>query len=131
MRARMLDEYLIEVGGRPFDWAAWNCCHFVSEWVKLLTARDPMEGLPAMSSRLTAHRLIGQLGGNLGAAWDRQLGQPSMPATLAQVGDIVLVGHESVEAVGICAGRTAVVLTEQGVAHLQMGAATAAWRVKA
>ena len=131
-RAAQLGDYLAQVGARPFDWAGWNCCHFAAGWVQRLTGRDVMEGLPPMHSRLTAHRLIGQLGGSLQEAWTRQLGRQPVHATLAQVGDVVLVQLDDVQAVGLCAGRTVAVLTEHdGVAHVPMRLATAAWWVGA
>jgi hypothetical protein len=131
-RARDLDLYLTEVQARAFDWAAWNCCHFTAMWVQRVTGRDVLAGLPPMHSRLTAHRVISQLGGSLQAAWTRQIGRDSILPTLAQVGDVVLVRVDDVEAVGICCGRTAAVLTEaQGVAHVPMSAALAAWWVGA
>ena len=129
--ARDLALYLADVQVRPFDWATWNCCHFAATWVRLLTGRDVMAGLPPMHSRLTAHRLIGQLGGSLRDAWTRQLGPEPVLPTLAHPGDVVLVQADGVEAVGICCGRTAAVLTEAGVAHVQMADATAAWRLPA
>lgn len=131
-RARQLDHYLTQVQARAFDWAAWNCCHFTAAWVQQLSGRDVMAGLPAMNSQLTAHRVIGQLGGSLQAAWTRQLGPEPMRPALAQVGDVVIVRVDDVEAVGICCGRTAAVLTEHdGVAHVPMSAALAAWWVGA
>lgn len=130
-RAQVLGDYLAEVRARPFDWAAWNCCHFVAGWVLRQAGRDVMAGLPPMHSRLTAHRLIGQLGGSLRDAWSRQMGGARpIAATLAEVGDVVLVEADDVQAVGICCGRTAAVLTERdGVAHIEMAQASAAWRV--
>lgn len=131
-RARDLDLYLTEIQARPFDWSAWNCCHFTAMWVRLVTGRNVMAGLPAMSTRLTAQRLIGQLGGSLRAVWTRWLEREPILPTLAQVGDVVLVQVDDVEAVGICCGRTAAVLTEaNGVAHVPMSSALAAWWVGA
>lgn len=131
-RAQQLDRYLTEVQARAFDWASWNCCHLAAAWVQQVTGRNVLAGLPSMSSRLTAHRLIGQLGGSLAAAWTLQLEREPMLATLSHVGDVVLVQVDDVEAVGICCGRTAAVLTEaHGVAHVPMSAALAAWWVGA
>jgi hypothetical protein len=88
-----------------------------------------MEGLPGTGTRHAAHRLIGQLGGNLREAWTRQTGCQPLPGALAQVGDVVLLEGADVEAVGICCGRTAAVLTpDAGLAHASMAYATAAWR---
>jgi hypothetical protein len=126
--ARDLQLYLADVSARRFDWASWNCCHFAARWVQLLTGLQVMAGLPPMHSRLTAHRLIGELGGSLGAVWTRWLGCEPVPATLAHAGDVVIVRLGDHEAVGICCGRTAAVLTEhEGVAHVPMDRATLSW----
>ena len=128
-REYMLAQYLHEHNLRAFDWARWNCCHFASEWVRRAEGWSPMSGLPQMKSQTTAHRLLGQLGG-LREAWTKQLGREPILPTLAQSGDIVLVEAYGTEAVGICAGRTAAVLTlEHGLAHVSMSEAKAAWRL--
>jgi hypothetical protein len=124
-----LDAYLAEVSARPFDWRQWNCCHLARGWWQQVTGLDPMAGLPGTDSMRAAHRLIGELGGNLAAAWTRQTRCEPLPAALAQVGDVVLLETPERHAVGICCGRTAAVLTpDLGLAHAPMSAATLAWR---
>lgn len=128
-RAQLLEAYLFHVGDQAFHWREWNCCSFVAGWVRQFGV-DVMAGLPGTGTRHAAHRLIGQLGGSLQAAWTRQLGREPIESTLAQMGDVVLVEIDADQAVGICCGRTAAVLTPaDGVAHVPMSAATAAWRV--
>ena len=124
-----LDDYLAQHAGRQFDWRQWNCCHLARGWWHQVTGRDPMEGLPGTGTRHAAHRLIGQLGGNLGSAWTRQTGCEPLPAALAQVGDVVLIETAEHHAVGICCGRTAAVLApDMGLVHAPMSLATFAWR---
>lgn len=129
-RARQLTYYLAEVQAKPFDWAAWNCCHFAAGWVRRFTGFDPMAGLPTMDSRLSAHRVIASLGGSLRRAWSSRLHAADLLPSLARPGDVVLVAVDGVDAVGLCAGRTAAVLTERGVAHVPMTEAAAAWRLE-
>lgn len=135
--ARLAD-YLAAVHGRPFDWAAFNCCHFAAGWVKHATGRDPMEGLPATASAREALHLVRQLGGSVRAAWTQRLGVPELPAAQARVGDVVLLpvpedlrGAGPGEVVGICAGLSAVACTDEGHhVFLPMQHAAAAWRVE-
>lgn len=125
-----LDDFLRLRNGLPFDWRHWNCCSMVASWVHLRTGRYVMRDVPATPTRQAAHRQIRRLGGSLRAVWTGWLGSEPIPPTLAQPGDVVLVQAGDDEAVGICAGRTAVVLTLPGLAHVPMAGATAAWRVQ-
>lgn len=130
-RAMRLDQYLNAKTDDRFSWSRHNCCHVVAGWVQAETGTDPMRGLPWTHSMTAAHRLIRQLGGSLAAAWTRQLGRPPVPATLARTGDVVLVPiAPGSDAVGLCAGRHAAVLTEaDGLALLPMEQATICWRI--
>ena len=134
-RATDLDAYLADVRERAFDWAEWNCCHFVAGWVLRLTGTNVMQGQPRTGSRHAAHRLIGQLGGSLDAVWTLWLRtQPMLPAQ-AQLGDVVSVveqvdEHTLTEAVGLCCGRTVAALTETGVAYFPIRCAERAWRLE-
>lgn len=131
--AAQLDAYIAAQAVQPFGWAKHNCCHFAAGWLRAATGRDPMAGLPVTYSRTAARRLILQLGGTLADAWTRRLRRAPIAPELAQVGDIVLVPlGEASEAVGICTGRHAALLTaEDGLAMLPMRLATRAWRLRA
>ena len=133
-RAMRLDAYLNDAASRRFSWAHHNCCHFAAAWVAAETGRSPMEGLPWTHGYAAARRLVRQLGGTLADAWTRQLGRAPIAATLAQVGDVVIVSPlgPGSEAVGLCAGRHAALLTEcDGLVMLPMEGATLAWRIDA
>lgn len=134
--ARALDAYLRDPAraARAFDWAAYNCCHFVAGWVLAATGTDPMAGLPGTPDKRAAYRLIRRLGGSLSGAWSARLGRPAIQPELAQVGDIVLVWvrQDDASAVGLCTGRHAAMLTrDAGIALLPMSHATHAWRLHA
>ena len=134
-----LGEYLAATHGRSFDWAAANCCHFAADWVAQATGVDPMASLPATYNASAALRLLRSLGGDMVAAWSRQLGREPVPPAFAQVGDVVLVAMPADAcaepcagvSMGICMGATAVIITAEGHhAYLPMSAATAAWRLQ-
>lgn len=89
-----------------------------------------MAGLRETRSKFAAYRLIGELGGSLRAACTKQLSREPIVAALAQVGDVVLMPTpDGAAAVGVCAGRTAVVVLADGATgHLAMTEAVCAWR---
>jgi hypothetical protein len=124
-----LDDFLRLRQGTPFDWLHWNCCLMVASWVHLRTGRWVMRDVPPTPTRQAAHRQIRRMGGSLRAVWTGWLGAEPIKPALAQPGDVVLVQAGADEAVGICCGRTAVVLTLPGLAHVPMAGATAAWRL--
>lgn len=144
----LLGEYLADTRREPFDWARNNCCHFAARWVARATGADPMAGLPATATAREARRLVRRLGGTLADAWTHALGRGPIVPALAQVGDVVLIdvallpvpdgappapdGAErgTGQAVGLCAGRTAVVMDAAGVCHhVPMDEARFAWRL--
>jgi hypothetical protein len=129
-RAATLEAYLAEVRDKPFDWSRWNCCTFVAGWVQRMTGTRVMMGLPKTPSRMSAHRLIVEIGGNLRGVWSLWMHRDPILPTLAQTGDIVCIMENGTQAVGVCCGRTAAVLTEDGVHHVSMEHATCAWRVE-
>ncbi len=138
-RAVKLGQYLASTSGRSFDWAAANCCHFAAGWVALATGRHPMAGLEPTTTAAAALRLLRRLGGDMAAAWSRQLGRQPVPPSFAQVGDVVLLPMPAEAcaepcagaAMGICMGATAVIITAEGHhAYLPMSHATAAWRIE-
>jgi hypothetical protein len=108
-----LEEYLSECP--PFDWRAFNCCHFVSGWVRRLTGVDHMAKLPAIDGKVGATRLKVMCGGSLLAATTDRLGLAGNSHT-ARPGDVVLASINGCEALGICsASGFAIFLDENGL----------------
>ena len=108
-----------------FDWGSANCCHFAAGWVRELTGRDVMAGLPNTPTEKDSRRLLRVMGG-LREAVTKQSGLPQIAAEFAQVGDVVLSGRS----LGICAGRTSVHVGESGqLVNIDMAHAICAWRV--
>lgn len=125
-----LAAYLATIG--PFDWAQANCCHFAAGWLVANGQPDPMaEWRASPPTPLAAHRVARQLGGIVHAT-SRALGRESIPATLAQVGDIVhfyLDGGRFT--LGICNGISSVCIDEAGAAvWLPTLRANCAWRLR-
>lgn len=123
--------YIEQASEREFDWDSANCAHFVSVWVQQVEGRDALKGLADnVGSRLGAARRIEELGGLVQAATDL-MGRNPIPVSLGRTGDLVcirLVGDRQL--LGLCAGRTAVFLTEgSGCVHVEMDTVLAAWPV--
>jgi hypothetical protein len=133
-----LGDYLGARLGQPFEWPTANCCHFAAQWVECVEGSNPMADLPPTASALEAMRLVRELGGSLESAWTRQLGRDAIAPAFAQLGDVVLLPlpvemeaeRATGEAVGVCVGAHAVVMTAEGFqALMPMSTAVAAWRV--
>jgi hypothetical protein len=134
--AARLAQHLAAEAARPFDWREHNCCHPAARWVEHLTGRNPMDGLPQTADARAALRLVRGLGGNLRAAWTRQLGRNPVPADQAVLGDVVLFAAPAASArrgvgelVGVCCGNgMAIVADSPGSSvFLPVSAARCAW----
>lgn len=122
----------------PFAWAGANCCHWPAGWVQAWTGLNPMAGLAPTPDARAALRLVQSLGGDLRAAWSRQLGAEPIAPLMARVGDIVLFElAEGLRAegapgacVGVCTGpRVAVAEASGRLIYLPLDRADAAWRL--
>jgi hypothetical protein len=115
-----LQEYLGSWG--RFDWQHANCAHFASGWVGVDLTDVPMP-TALLGVRKTLRALKAS---SFEQAVTMRLGQP-MPATMAQLGDIVMSGPM----LGICNGRLFAVPREdgEGVVFIPMTQAEVAWRV--
>lgn len=113
----------------PFDWQRMNCAQFAAAWVH---QRERVElFVPGVSGKVESLRVLRRLGGSLRAAVTAQLARDPVPPSMARAGDVVLVERDGGQTLGICAGRTAAVLTAAGVAHIPMQEALAAWHIEA
>lgn len=113
----------------PFDWTARNCAQFAAGWVQQVERRDV--GAPSVLDLADSRRVLRRLGGSLRAAVTAELAREPVPAAMARPGDVVLVERDGGQTLGICAGRTAAVLTAAGVVHIPMQEAQAAWHIEA
>jgi hypothetical protein len=130
MRAALLDAYILRASERgPFDWAENNCCHFAMGWVAMVEGRDPMDDLEITPNKLAAWRLIHSFGG-LAETISQQMGRSPIHPAEAQLGDVVLYQLPDGYSVGICAGRTSMLIDETGASqHVPTLQCLHAWRV--
>ena len=135
--ARALMAYLdaCSHAGEPFEWRDRNCCHFAAGWVRQMTGRDVLAGLPATPDARAALCLVRRLGGGLAEAWTRQLGVDPVLPLFARVGDVVLLPAAPEigglgAAVGVCAGRTVVCIDALGnCQHVPLAHALRCWHL--
>lgn len=128
-RSVQLQNYLDSVAGRTFTWNDANCCHFSSDWVEIVTGKNPMVGLRVTTSAMDAHKLIASLGG-LQPATTKQLGIEPIDAKFAQLGDVVMVQAGSVASMGICTGASVLLINSDGhMSRVDLINATCAWRL--
>ena len=139
--ASMLDGYLAQVDAQPgaWCWSRNNCVHFAGRWVELATGRKVLGSLADVADVRAARHMLARLGGGtLKAAVTQAMGHASLPAKLAQVGDVVLMPGLSAAAaksagllgcgLGICIGRHATCLDAHGHrVSVAMSLALAAW----
>lgn len=125
--ASALSAYL--AASPPFDWQASNCVQFAAGWVQLIERRQVQA--PGALGLADARRMMRRWAGSLGDCVTRELAREPVPTAAARPGDVVLIERDGGQTLGICAGRTAAVLTAAGVAHIPMQAAQSAWHIKA
>lgn len=110
----------------PFVWGSNDCAVFAADCVQALTGQDPAPaGLRAHSTEKQALRALKRHGGVAGIA-TAVLGQP-VPASQANIGDVVLckAGHRDMLA--ICNGGSALAPSARGLVTVPLGALC--WRV--
>jgi hypothetical protein len=127
----LLDDYLDAWRSRAFDWRASHCCHFGAGWVLLAEGVNPLQGIPDPRDERDALRLIGTLGGSLGAVVTARLGREPIPALMAARGDLVLVPDGERAGLGICNGRLTAVVTPAGLEFRETAQGLQAWRIGA
>lgn len=113
---------------RPFQWGTHDCALMAADIVLAMTGVDyAAEFRGRYRSALGAARLL-KRGGGLWAVLDRQLGA-SVPAAMAQRGDVVLARFAAGDTAGVCVGGQSAFPGLQGVVFRPTIECLAAWRV--
>ena len=124
-----LNEYVAQSNGKEFSWSANNCGDFIRGWIREATGKT-IDVLPHGDTEAEAMDRIVELGG-IERMMTLALGCSPIPASMAQVGDIVLVSGGSMGVLCVCNGRTAVGPGQLGrPVFVPMFMATAAWRIR-
>lgn len=122
------EQFVAERTAKPFTWGTNDCAIFAADCVLAITGVDV--ALPAFRQHATerqAARVLRRHGGVLGIA-TAALGQP-MPASAAQVGDVVLTQAQGRDMLAICNGATCMAPSAHGLVALPMADARLCWRL--
>jgi hypothetical protein len=122
------EAFIASRNSTPFIWGKNDCAIFAADCVHALTGCDV--ALPAFRRHTTerqAARLLKRHGGVAGIA-TAALGSP-VPATTAQVGDVVLAKAGGRDMLAICNGDTCVAPSPAGLVFIPMASASVCWRI--
>lgn len=121
-----LDSFIEGRLGAPFVWGANDCALFAADAMLALHGVDFAKAYRGKyNTEKAAQRLIKRAGG-LSAIVDKAgLDYVEHPA----VGDVVLVGHEDGESLGVCVGAHVYSVGKAGLVRLPLNSVLRAWRV--
>lgn len=123
-----LEAFAAERRAAPFVWGQNDCCTFAADAVAAITGTPPACGdLRTYRTAKQAYRTIDRHGGIPGIA-SRAYGQPQA-ASLACVGDVVLVTVGKRDALAICNGTAALAPSSAGLVAVPMAQARQCWRL--
>jgi len=114
----------------PFEWGVSDCGSFVADVAKLLTGRDPAEGVRgAYDSKVGFKRLMVERGfeslGDAAAAT-----YPEIPVAQAKNGDwVFVVNEDGTETLGVVCGAQILARAEEGLSVDVLTRASRAFRV--
>lgn len=124
-QAAMLDAYLRQFAGEPFDWGLANCCHFAAGWVLKMEPHNTAD-FSFPDSLAGAMRCI-KAAGSLQDAITERLDRAPICILMARLGDLVLMRGDVAGAVGICNGRTVACRGTVGVEFRNLLHGDCAW----
>lgn len=122
------------VAGRrrtPFAWGRNDCCLFAADAVAAMTGVDPAKpwrGYKTVRGAMNRVRRAGGVPGLMAQAAQRH-GWPSITATFARRGDIVLAATPDGPALAVRFGHGVVLPGSDGLLTLPLDPAASAWRV--
>lgn len=108
----------------PFTWGSNDCGTFAADCVQALTGKEFGAGIRGYQTAQEAAEQLDRHGGVVGIATDA-LGQP-LPASQAQVGDVVLAQSRGQDMLAICNGTTALAPGARGLVSVPFD--TICWR---
>lgn len=112
-------------GGQSFAWGSADCVHFVAGVVEAMTGADPLiDYRGTYASEDEAWAALSARDGNLRQACRRVFGGMIRPA-FARRGDVVM--QRGGMAVGICLGRVAAFISDDGAGLVLLPMKDMAW----
>ena len=126
-----LDRFLQDRRALPFAWGAHDCCLLVLDWIETVTGVRLADTRGRYRDADSAAALMRERWGSddLMAVATRLLGEPLASPLLAGRGDVLAFRHGDGVWLGLCAGRTGVAVTRNGLVALPLSHAITAWRL--
>ena len=121
----MLDNYVRNVGAKPFTWGSHDCVTFVCGWIKYATGKDVKKHLPIWDDQRSALRAQLYMGG-LAEGANKLLGC-SKPVGIT--GDIVLLKAPH-SCFGILNETKVLVVTQAGLNCISVDFVDRIWGLK-
>ena len=122
------EAFISDRRAKPFTWGTNDCAVFAADCVQALTGVDVAQpSLRKHKTELQAARLLKRHGGVVGIA-TAVFGQP-VPATQAQVGDVVLAKSGHRDMLAICNGSTCVAPSPSGLVFFPVPVESVCWRL--
>lgn len=131
-----LGNYFEECASKKFAWQEFNCAHFILGWWNIATGDNVYADVNMPTTAIEAREWLKDRHATLVAEVAQRINRKPIKATLAQVGDIVVLeGLLSEElgvgtALGICNGQRAAVLGPAGMIFVPMHLASFAFRLR-
>lgn len=123
-----LNELLIEVAQRPFQWGQWDCCIFAGSVIQALTGKNPAtQYIGTYHDKKTAAKQMQQVGASRVEEILTELGFSQIPLQLAQRGDLVY--HRINNALGVSKGIYSSFIHDCGTIDIRTLDCDKAWAI--
>lgn len=132
-----LSEFLMTRGETPFEYGANDCCLFVADAVLAMTGVDfaAADFRGRYKTEAGAYKALKKFGGGGIAGMMEEFCRcgdfEEVAPAYAGRGDVVLVNHAGLEALGVVdlSGTQAMVTGPEGMVRLPLGLATRGWKL--
>ena len=121
----MLDNYVRNVGAKPFAWGSHDCTTFVCGWIKYSTGKNLLLQLPGWTDQRSAMRVQSHMGGLVEGA-TKLLGAPKETGS---IGDIVFL-KEPHNCFGILNNNKILVVTQSGLNCIDVAFVKHIWSIR-
>jgi hypothetical protein len=124
--ASKLYEHIAANSSCQFSWGKNDCCLFVARAVDVICDTEHATSLASRyHDEVTAQEYIAQSGG-IAAAVDTFIG-PHKTEGRPMRGDVALIKHNNLEALGICVGSDIAVKTTDGISYVSHSSVIVYW----
>jgi hypothetical protein len=127
---RRLEEVITAAQDKPYVLGQHDCLYVALQAIKALSGVDLWpEWQGRYSTQREAWAVVAEYGGDFDGAFTKGFGTPLENPLLAQRGDILKFVEHGVPHLGVCRGRDAVVLGENGLTAVPLRACAGVWKI--